>query len=167
MKALVNIKKAPFEIGQILANNTRICGYLVDDTSNPQPVSKTFQELLNNKYITIYPPISDGELESQYTRNTYITILLDNIDLHATDENYGVTGNIFVITDVNHILLDNNRNRLLELADEIYQTLEDKKIKSAGAIHVSSINYTMIDTFSAGYRINFTFSDQQNGSVMF
>ncbi len=166
MKALTNIKKAPFEIGQLLASNTKICGYLVDDTTNPQPATKNFQDLLNDKYITIYPPIHDAELD-KYTRNTYITILLDNINLHAVDDNYSITGNIFVITDVNHILLDNNRNRLLELADEVYQTLEDKKIKSSGAIHVVSITYTMIDTFSAGYRINFTFSDQQNGSVMF
>ena len=160
MKNLRNIKKVPFEIGQLLANNKRFCSFLVDDTNNPGDVSMSFIELLNEKYITIYPPVEDGAIE-QYNRNTYVIILLDSISTADSNANIGVSGNIYITTDVNHILLTENRNRLLEMADEVLQTLDNAKLTSAGEIHINHISHTMINTFRAGYRISFTLSDQQ------
>ena len=160
MKNLRNIKKVPFEIGQLLANNKRFCSFLIDDTNNPGEVSMSFVELLNEKYITIYPPVEDGAIE-QYNRNTYAIILLDSISTADSNANIGVSGNIYITTDVNHILLTENRNRLLEMADEVLQTLDNAKLTSAGEIHINHISHTMITTFRAGYRISFTLSDQQ------
>lgn len=160
MKNLRNIKKIPFEIGQLLANNQYFCALLVDDTTNPGDVALSFITLLNQKYITIYPPVEDGAIE-QYNRNSYAIILIDNINMNEDNFNIGVTGSIYVTTDIDHILLTENRNRLLELADEVVQTLNNAKLTSAGAIRINNISHTMLTPFRSGYRIGFSLSDQQ------
>lgn len=160
MKTLKNIKKAPFEIGQILAANKEICALLLDDTNDPKAADATFNDLLTKNYITIYPPVADGAIKD-YTRNTYLVILIDAINTNANENNLSVSGTIYITTDESHILLTNNRNRLLELADKILQVLDGVKISSAGEIHVTDIMHIMLTNFRAGYRISFTFSDQQ------
>lgn len=158
MKNLRNIKKAPFEIGQLLATNTEICALLLDDSNTPTSNSVTFKELLDNKYIVLYPPIDSGEIQD-YTRNTFLVILIDNISPSA-DENTLVNGTIYISTDEGHLLLSNNRNRLLELADKILQTLDGAKLTAAGEVHINAVSHIMITNFRAGYRISFTFTDQ-------
>lgn len=160
MSNLRNIKKAPFEIGRLLAANKTLCGYMLDDSDTPAPTEITFENLLNEKYVTIYPPVDEGHMDN-YDRNTYLVILLDSINPNGMDENTLVNGTIYVVTDIEHILLTGNRNRLLEMVDEVYRTLNNVKLTSAGQIVVGNIYHTMITPFKAGYRINFSFSDQQ------
>ena len=160
MKNLRNIKKAPFEIAQILANNKTFCALLVDDSNTPTDCSMSLTELLNNHYITIYPPVNDGSI-IDFNRNTYAIILLDSIDTNSTNNNISVTGYIYITTDNAHVLLSENRNRLLELADVVLQVLNGVKLTSAGELQIGRINYVMLDTFKSGYRISFTITDQQ------
>jgi hypothetical protein len=161
MKTLHNINKAPFEIGRLLSLNNKICSFLLDDSADPQiDYQVSLTDLLNQHYITIYPPVEDGAIQDQI-RNTYIVILLDRIDPNSSSENIFVNGSLYVTTDKAHVLLSNNRNRLLELIDEIYKTLDGIKLTSAGELHINNISHIMITNFRAGYRIDFTFSDQQ------
>lgn len=160
MKNLVNIKKIPFEIAQLLAGNPNFCSLILDDSDDPGKVETSLTELLNSHYLTIYPPVNDGGI-TDYGRNTYVVILLDSITTESQDNNMNVTGYIYITTDNSHILLSQNRSRLLELADVVLQTLNGAKLTSAGQMEIGSITHVMISNFRAGYRINFTVTDQQ------
>lgn len=160
MKNLRNIKKVPFEIAQLLANNPDFCALLVDDSDTPTACTMSLTELLNQHYLVIYPPTNDGSINN-FNRNTYAIILLDSIDTNSDNYNINVTGYIYITTDNAHVLLSNNRNRLLEMADIVLQTLNGVKLTSAGELQIGRINYVMIDTFKSGYRIGFTITDQQ------
>lgn len=160
MKNLRNIKKVPFEIAQLLANNAEFCGLLVDDNFSPTAASTSLEELLKQHYIVLYPPVNDGSIKD-FFRNTCATILLDNINTDAQDANINLSGYVYVSTDNSHVLISGHRNRLLELADLILQILNGVKLTSAGELQISRINFVMIDTFKSGYRINFTITDQQ------
>lgn len=160
MNSLRNIKKIPLEVGKLLANNKKFCGFLVDDSKSPQSIQMSYEDLLNQHYIVIYPPNDDGEMK-EYTRNTYAAILIDTIDMDDIDNNARVTGHIFLTTTRDHIVLSENRNRLLELCDEVVSTLNDVKITSASKIYISSIVFLMMDVEKPCYRISFELSDQQ------
>ena len=163
MKILINIKKIPLEIGQLLSQNKKLCGLIIDDSADPQLVEKTYNELLNDKYFTIYSPVSDGISDKE--RNTYLTIVIDTINLKKEDNNIFTTGNIYITTDENHILIKNNKNRLLEMADQIVQTIDNAKLSSAGTVSVDSLVYTTLTKHKIGYIISFSVSDQQIESV--
>lgn len=160
MKDLRNIKTIPFEIGQLLAKNPTLCGLMLDDSNDPKTIESSFSSLLNNHYINMYPPIESGDIQD-YNKSSYIIILIDTINTNNGNQNISVTGHIYVTTDLNHILLTNNKNRLLEMSDQVFKTLNGEKLTSSGELRINYISYTVINNFRSAYRISFEISDQQ------
>lgn len=72
---------------------------------------------------------------------------------------------IYVSTEEQFLMLDDNKNRLFELIDEIIMTLEDKKLSSAGKMTVSTFSHTMLTEFRFAYVITVSFSDQTTRKV--
>lgn len=161
MGKLANINKSVLQIGQLLAQNSKIASLLYYDTPDAleQDIDISLNQLINDKYITVYPPVETAIKD--ITRNTFLIILLDNINLRYTDNNKSANITIYVSTDADHILLENNKNRLLELNDLIVETLDNKKLSSAGQIMISSISHVMLNEFRAGYRISLSLTDQE------
>lgn len=159
---LKNLKKAPFEIATLLADNTNIVRLIYDDNSSVLSDKKEFnlsvKDLIDQDYIGFYPATESGIKEID--KNTFIVINLEDFSFTNTDNNTGASGAIYITTDRSHCLLNENRLRLLELIDEIEDTLENKKLSSAGQIHVNSANYVVFSDFRSGYRINFRIYDQ-------
>lgn len=159
---LKNLKKTPIEIASLLAANKTIVQLIYDDEPtvliNPQNIKMGVQELIESNYIGFYPATETGIKDVD--RNTFIIINLEDFSLLNADSNTSASGAIYITTDKAHCLLDNNRLRLLELADEIETTLEGQKLSSAGKITLSSINYVVFSDFRSGYRINFRLNDQ-------
>ena len=160
-KDLRNIKKAALEIGQLLASNNTLCSLLYNDTPDALNITNriySLNEMLNDKYITVYPPVETTIKES--TRNSFLVILLDSINLMVPDDNARASFTIYVTTDSDHILLNDNKNRLLEMCDQVLTSLDRVKLSSAGAISISSISHVMLSEFRAGYRIALSITDQ-------
>ena len=161
---LRNLKKVPIEIASLLVSNENIVRLIYDDTpsvlEDKKIIRMTVQELINSNYINFYPATESGIKENN--RNTFIIINLEDFSLQGRDGNTNATGAVYITTDKSHSLLENNKLRLLELADEIDSCLEGQKLSSAGTISISSINYVVFSDFRSGYRINFRISDQQN-----
>lgn len=160
MKTLRNIKKIPMEIAQLLSLNPTLCGLIVDDKDNPDNQDISFDELLKNHYINLYPVVESGDIKDN-TRSSYIIILLDSINTTRDNNNISVSGDIYVTTDFNHILLQNYKNRLLEMADEVFKTLNEVKLTSSGKLIINNITYVVMNNFRTSYRLSFTISDQQ------
>ena len=161
MTTLKNIKKAPLEMGQLLANNNKLCNLLYLDIPSAleeTSISHSLNDLINDHYITIYPPVETAIKDN--TRNSFLIILLDNVNLQVADNNTRANFVVYVTTDVDHILLNNNKNRLLEMCDEVIKTLNGVKLSSAGIVQVSSIAHVMLSEFRAGYRISLSLTDQ-------
>lgn len=158
---LVNIKKAALEIGQLLAADSTLCNLLYIDTPDAlqqENNSYSLNDMINNKYITVYPPVETAIKDTE--RNSFLVILLDNINLRVIDSNVHASFTIYATTDSDHILLNDNKNRLLEMSDRIIQILDQAKLSSAGAIEVNSISHVMLSEFRAGYRISLSITDQ-------
>lgn len=152
-----NIRRAPVEIGQILAKNERLVGYLCDDSQDPQTLKKTYTELANSHYINFYPPTETSIKDVD--RNAFCIILLDAIT-QIDDDNTRASIAIYGLVDINHINLINNRSRALEIVDEVVRSLDGVKLTCAGAMRVGNISYVVIDTNHIGYRISVTVTDQ-------
>lgn len=159
---LRNLKKAPFEIATLLAGNPNVVRLIYDDSSSVLVDKKDFnlsaKELIEQDYIGFYPATETGIKEID--KNTFIVINLEDFSFNNTDNNTSVSGAIYITTDKAHCLLADNRLRLLELIDEIEETLDNKKLSSAGQIHANSANYVVFSDFRSGYRINFRIYDQ-------
>ena len=88
-------------------------------------------------YISFFPPV-ENRIE-QYGRNTFISILLDTA-LDAGDNNTRSNLVIYVSTDEEHLLLNENKNRLLEMCDKINSLLDGKKLTTSGELRVTSFS---------------------------
>ena len=150
------------EIASLLAANQNIVRLIYDDETsvliNKKNINIPMQELINSNYIGFYPATESGI--TSIDRNTFIIINMEDFNLNSTDS-ISASGTIYITTDKAHCLLSDNKLRLLELADEIEDTLNNEKISSAGKIQISSINYVVFSDFRSGYRINFRINDQQ------
>lgn len=159
---LRNLKKAPFEIATLLAANSNIVRLLYDDTPavlvDKKEFSLSIKDLIEQNYIGFYPATEAGIKEID--KNTFIIISLEDFNFTSTDNNTSASGAIYITTDKSHCLLNENRLRMLELVDEIEETLENKKLSSAGQLSINSANYVVFSDFRCGYRINFRIYDQ-------
>ena len=159
---LKTLKKTPLQIAQLIASNPIIINLIYNDSSSAltdENIVVDFNSLVTDGYINFYPATDAGIRDIQ--RNTFIVINLEDFNLNATDSNTTATGAIYITTDKAHSLLDNNKLRLLELADEIETTLADQKLASAGQIKMMSMTYVVFSEFRSGYRISFRLADQQ------
>jgi hypothetical protein len=160
---LKTLKKAPFELAQILAMNNNIVRLLYDDQSSaltdPKDFSLSAEDLINKNYIGFYPATETGIKDID--KSTFLIINLEDFSFQSTDNNINASGAIYITTDKAHCQLDNNQLRLLELIDEIENTLEGKKLSAAGQIRLISASYVVFSDFRSGYRINFRLNDQQ------
>ena len=159
---LKNLKKAPIEIASLLAANKKVVQLIKDDSpsalTQPKEQQNTVQELINSNYIGFYPATESGI--NEIDRNTFIIINMEDFGLQNSDS-VSASGTVYITTDKAHSLLDENRLRLLELADTIEGCLDGAKLSSAGVVQVSSINYVVFSDFRSGYRINIRLLDQQ------
>ena len=163
MRTLKNTKKCAIEIATILAQDETLCKLLVNDKASAltdEKPDKSLNDLIKENYISIYPPV-ENRIE-EYGRNTFLSILVNSVTFSGQNLNAGVL--IYVSTDESHVLLNNNKDRLLEMADRIVQLLQNHKISAAGELNVSSITHVMLSEFHTAYRIAVNFSDQQNGN---
>lgn len=155
---LTNIKNLPVEIGRILCYNPKIAGYLHDDSTDPQDYSTTYDEMVQQHYICLYPLGADGSIQD-YDRNTYMVLLLDSVDAVA-DANSEATVGLYFITDINHLLIRGWKNRLLELADLSVDVLQNVKLSCGGEIRIDRVQFINISTNRVGYKLTLKISDQ-------
>ena len=163
MKKLINLKKVVMEIAQILAKDESLCRLLINDGPDAMdvPVEKVINlnDLISDNYISIVPPV-ENRIED-WGRNTFISIILDSANLQAREGNTNGTIILYVSTNADHLLLNDNKNRLLEMADIIIEDLDATKVSAAGQLSVNYMTHVMLSEFHAAYRIQINISDQQ------
>ena len=176
MGRLLNIKKVPFEIAAILAKDVKLKKLLLDDKPDALTASNvsyqivlpngetrdyTAQDLIDEKYIWVHDPILEYAIK-KFERHTVVIISLESINPYSVNDNILGTGAIFVITSSDTTILEGNKFRALEMADQIDILLNNKKLSSAGILTISSFDEVIYNEFSTGYRINFSIADQIN-----
>ena len=161
MGRLINIKRAPIEIAQLLYNNKTLMS-LITNTNINNPMDWT--TIVAQKYISLCPPLEDGTITGE--RDLSLIILLDRINMNGADSNMIVSGKIYINAEASRILDSNYNNLLLEIVDEICNTIDGVKLTASGQISVNSINYISYSTMRCGYGINFSFTDQDIQKVV-
>ncbi len=162
MKPLINLKNAVIEIATVLGQDALLKKLLVVDTPDAMEAATpeySVNDLIANNYICVYPPV-ENRIED-YGRNTFITILFEEAILHASDDNTRATISLYVSTNETHLLLRNNKNRLLEMLDRIIELLDNYKITASGKLRPTSFMHVMLSEFHAAYRLNIQVTDQQ------
>ena len=161
MGKLINIKRAPIEIAQLLYNNKTLMS-LITNTNIDNPIDWT--TIVAQKYISLCPPLEDGTITGE--RDLSLIILLDRINMNGADSNMIVSGKIYINAEASHILDSNYNNLLLEIVDEICNTIDGVKLTASGQISINSINYISYSTMRCGYSINFSFTDQDTQKIV-
>ena len=161
MGKLINIKRAPIEIAQLLYNNKTLMS-LITNTDIANPIDWT--TIVAQKYISLCPPLEDGTITGE--RDLSLIILLDRINMNGADSNMIVSGKIYINAEASRILDSNYNNLLLEIVDEICNTIDGVKLTASGQISVNSINYISYSTMRCGYSINFSFTDQDTQKIV-
>ena len=161
MGRLINIKRAPIEIAQLLYNNKTLMS-LITNTNINNPMDWT--TIVAQKYISLCPPLEDGTITGE--RDLSLIILLDRINMNGADSNMIVSGKIYINAEASRILDSNYNNLLLEIVDEICNTIDGVKLTASGQISVNSINYISYSTMRCGYSINFSFTDQDTQKIV-
>ena len=161
MGRLINIKRAPIEIAQLLYNNKTLMS-LITNTNIDNSIDWT--TILAQKYISLCPPLEDGTITGE--RDLSLIILLDRINMNGADSNMIVSGKIYINAEASRILDSNYNNLLLEIVDEICNTIDGVKLTASGQISVNSINYISYSTMRCGYSINFSFTDQDTQKIV-
>lgn len=163
MKPLTNIKKSVIEIASLLAQDKTLVRLVYNDgpdaLNKEVPASVNLNYLIQNHYVSVFPPV-ENRIED-YGRNTFLSILLDTI---LSSSNPNTRGNliIYVSTTEAELLIENNRNRLLEICDRIIAVLQDTKLSAVGQINITSISHVMLSEFHTAYRINLNIADQNS-----
>lgn len=161
MGKLINIKRAPIEIAQLLYNNKTLMS-LITNTNIDDPIDWT--TIVAQKYISLCPPLEDGTITGE--RDLSLIILLDRINMNGADSNMIVSGKIYINAEASRILDSNYNNLLLEIVDEICNTIDGVKLTASGQISINSINYISYSTMRCGYSINFSFTDQDTQKIV-
>ena len=161
MGKLINIKRAPIEIAQLLYNNKTLMS-LITNTNIDNPIDWT--TIIAQKYISLCPPLEDGTITGE--RDLSLIILLDRINMNGADSNMIVSGKIYINAEASRILDSNYNNLLLEIVDEICNTIDGVKLTASGQISINSINYISYSTMRCGYSINFSFTDQDTQKIV-
>ena len=161
MGRLINIKRAPIEIAQLLYNNKKLIS-LITNTNIDNPIDWT--TMVAQKYISLCPPLEDGTITGE--RDLSLIILLDRINMNGADSNMIVSGKIYINAEASRILDSNYNNLLLEIVDEICNTIDGVKLTASGQISINSINYISYSTMRCGYSINFSFTDQDTQKIV-
>ena len=161
MGRLINIKRAPIEIAQLLYNNKTLMS-LITNTDIANPIDWT--TIVAQKYISLCPPLEDGTITGE--RDLSLIILLDRINMNGADSNMIVSGKIYINAEASRILDSNYNNLLLEIVDEICNTIDGVKLTASGQIAINSINYISYSTMRCGYSINFSFTDQDTQKIV-
>ena len=161
MGKLINIKRAPIEIAQLLYNNKTLMS-LITNTNVDNLIDWT--TIVAQKYISLCPPLEDGTITGE--RDLSLIILLDRINMNGADSNMIVSGKIYINAEASRILDSNYNNLLLEIVDEICNTIDGVKLTASGQISINSINYISYSTMRCGYSINFSFTDQDTQKIV-
>lgn len=161
MGKLINIKRAPIEIAQLLYNNKTLIS-LITNTNRDDSIDWT--TIVAQKYISLCPPLEDGTITGE--RDLSLIILLDRINMNGADSNMIVSGKIYINAEASRILDSSYNNLLLEIVDEICNTIDGVKLTASGQIAINSINYISYSTMRCGYSINFSFTDQDTQKIV-
>ena len=164
MKSLETIKRTLFEIAQTLSQNTYLQQLLIEDNNDIQKGNPTFtihsiNDLMDEQYICLDAHLENGIVN--HGRNSFIIIHLDSMSFKQSSNNIPVYGSIYIATDKNHVMLTENRQRLWEMIDEIYKTIDGKKFSAAGILEIKNVSSVIYSEYSFGYRISFEFKEQE------
>ena len=157
-----NIKKLPLELSRLFSQDEIIQRLLVLDSTDALTAEfapLTFQELMDNKYISISPLNETGIKEMG--RNTFIVInVATNTVFDSKDNNDTFTGSIFICSDLDHLILDKHNLRLMELQSEIVNIIHEEKFSCSGQLKVTSSSALSYADYLFGYKIEFNITDQ-------
>lgn len=164
MKELGKIKMLPCEIVKILANNIRLQKLLISDSqelpTDDEFEIKNWDQLIEEDYMSICPVIDDNITNN--LRNSFLITHIEDIDTYGIEDNLEISGVIWVGTNKEHVWLKGNKLRLLEMVDEVIQSLDGQKCSVAGKITIIRASSVTYSKSSFGYRITFRITEQEN-----
>lgn len=167
MSNLINFERALFSILKQLSLNEKIQRLLVldgADTLTTDFSCLSFQELLQDQYLSVSPSLENGIQNMQ--RNSFLIITYEDFVFDDAEGNIVAKGSIYIGTHNQHILLNNNKHRLLQLLSAIYETLDGFKTNIAGVVNINQALRINFSEYVSGFDIQFELREQLNKKVV-
>lgn len=167
MNNLISFERALFSILKQLSLNEKIQRLLVLDGADTLTTDfsyLSFQELLQDQYLSVSPSLENGIQNMQ--RNSFLIITYEDFIFDDTEGNIVAKGSIYIGTHNQHILLNNNKHRLLQLLSAIYETLNGFKTNIAGVVNINQALRINFSEYVSGFDIQFELREQLNKKVV-
>lgn len=167
MSKLDNFERAMFEILKKLSLNDTIQRLLVLDGKDALTAnfsSLSFQQLLNEQYLSVSPSLENGIQNME--RNSFLIITYEDFNFEGDEGNIVAKGSIYIGSHNQHILLNNNKHRLLQLLNHIYDTLDGFKATISGAVSILNALRLNYSEYVSGFDIQFEIREQPTKKVV-
>ena len=163
MKSLKSITKSLRDIAVRIAQDIELQKLLISDVRNVQQENYTplsVNEMLEQHYILLTPQ-NEKSIQNM-GRNTFLIITIQDVNFESQDANSTANGNIFVVTDIDHAMINNEEERSMAIADRLIQDLDNLKLSASVALTITSMSRIAYTETLCGLQIRFKIGEQIN-----
>lgn len=157
MSLMSNLNKTLYAIKNKLLNNNAITKTLFYSVANP--LEQADLTTAQKETVVVMNPIVEYNTDPNNTLNNFISIGVPMIVYGDNLEGVLIRINISVVCHVDYWELNNNRLRLMTVAEEVFNELNEQKFSLSGKLVIDSFEPEIFRDNLVGYRISAMITD--------
>jgi hypothetical protein len=157
MSLISNVNKTLYAIKNKLQNNDSITKMLFYSVANPlEQAALTAAQ--KNQVITLNPVV-EYNTDPETTLNHFISIGIPGIAFGSNLEGTIIQFELAIVCHTDYWELNNNRLRLISIAEEVFEELNEKSFSLSGKLVLDSYKPEIFRDNLVGYRLTGYFMD--------
>lgn len=151
MSLLSNVNKTLYAIKSKLVNNDTITKTLYYSVANP--LEQAAMTTAQKEAVVVMNPIVEYNTDPNNTINNFIAIGVPMVVYGDNLEGVAIRINIAIVCHTDYWELNNNRLRLMVVADEVFSELNEQKFSLSGKFVVDGFEPEIFRDNLVGYRL--------------
>jgi hypothetical protein len=157
MSLISNINKTLYAIKNKLINNDTITKSLFYSVANP--LEQADLTTAQKESVVVMNPIVEYNTDPNNTINNFIAIGIPMVVYGDNLEGVLIRINIAIVCHTDYWELNNNRLRLMALAEEVFNELNEQKFSLSGKLIIDGFEPEIFRDNLVGYRLNALITD--------
>ena len=157
MSLMSNLNKTLYAIKNKLLNNDTITKMLFYSVANP--LEQAALTSAQKETVVVMNPIVEYNTDPNNTINNFIAIGVPMIVYGDNLEGVLIRINISIVCHVDYWELNNNRLRLMTVAEEVFNELNENKFSLSGKLIIDSFEPEIFRDNLVGYRLSAMITD--------
>lgn len=157
MSLISNINKTLYAIKNKLINNDTITKSLFYSVANP--LEQADLTTAQKESVIVMNPIVEYNTDPNNTINNFIAIGVPMVVYGDNLEGVLIRINIAIVCHTDYWELNNNRLRLMSLAEEVFNELNEQKFSLSGKLIIDGFEPEIFRDNLVGYRLNALITD--------